>query len=167
MANYGMVKTYEVKDVTGKVIDTIRFVFNPLTYVIYMNYTGKDLNADFTSLALSKKNSKALNSMSEELKEKVLNGGFKDVDVKSLSECDIEALSEFASNSQNTEFLINYMASLMATACYPEKPSFEEIICRMPMELIYDNEFAEELFSLLAFGLKDTVKKNINQVLRK
>ena len=46
-SKYGMVKTFRNGD--G---DEIKLVFNAMTFVIYMNYTGRDLMNDFSKLAV-------------------------------------------------------------------------------------------------------------------
>lgn len=152
-----MVKTYNVhgEDENGNyvIIDRIKLVFNVTTFIIYHGYTGHDLMADFNNLALE--NMSNMEKIRPEIKEQIKSGT---LDMASLTAEDIKLLATL-DNAQNNTFLLNFIASLIATARYPEKVDYIDIINEIPMEMLRDKDFANELRELMAFGLADKKKQ--------
>ena len=162
MANYGMVKTYryEQYDDNGKLIkiDDIKMVFNVMTYIIYQNYTGRDLQADFQKMLAD--NMAIYDKVSAETKDKLNGGVLTSEDLANMPTEDLVTLMEL-SNPKTNMFLVDFIASLIATAKYPKKVDYEEIIFEIPMQMLSDASFANELFELMTFGVPEHSKKKV------
>lgn len=160
--NYGMVKTYrhDEFDDNGKIVKTeyVKLVYNVMTYVIYQNYTGRDLQADFHKLIAN--NIDIVNSVSKETREKLDKGLINNSNIAELPEQDLQALMKI-SNPDTNLFLIDFIASLIATAKYPTRVAYEDIIFEIPLEMLQDESFTNELLDLMKFGLPD--KKKVHQ----
>ena len=144
---YGMVKTYHNDDVE------IKLVFNAMTFVIYMNYTGRDLMNDFSKLAISQ--SQNVQTLRPGLIDEIGQGDFSHVTEEELSQ-----LSKINSGEAN-QFLIDFISALIATAEYPKRIDYCDAIMSIPIEMLYDRDFSNELLELLKFGLvpNDSKKK--------
>lgn len=157
-----MVKTYrhDEFDETGKIVKTeyIKLVYNVMTYIIYQNYTGRDLQADFHKLVVS--NMDIVNSVSKETMEKLDKGLLNASNIDELPEEDVQALMKI-NNPDTNLFLIDFIASLIATAKYPTRVAYEDIIFEIPLEMLQDESFTNELLDLMKFGLPD--KKKVHQ----
>lgn len=157
-----MVKTYrhDEFDETGKIVKTeyIKLVYNVMTYIIYQNYTGRDLQADFHKLVVS--NMDIVNSVSKETMEKLDKGLLNASNIDELPEEDVKALMKM-SNPDTNLFLVDFIASLIATAKYPTKIAYEDIIFQIPLEMLQDESFTNELLDLMKFGLPN--KKKVHQ----
>ena len=105
---YGLVKTLKTDD--GK---EIKLVGNALSFIIYKSYFGRDLLSDIVAFAKANANADSIkginvktaddiNALDRETRERVIN-----------------ATGEYRFDS---EFVINFLAALIATAKYPEKP---------------------------------------------
>ncbi len=160
MANYGMVKTYryEQYDDNGKIvkINNIKMVFNVMTYIIYQNYTGRDLQADFQKMIAE--HVAIYDSISEETKQKLNDKVLTAEDFATMPESDVQTLMKM-SNPMTNLFLVDFIASLIATAKYPTKVNYEDIIYEIPMEMLTDESFANELFDFMRFGVPESKKK--------
>lgn len=142
-----MIYPYQEIDESGQTIDKkLELVFNPMTLIKYMNYTGKDFMADL--FAMSGQIPKGL---SKELQNKINKG--EEINYEDISDSDLSKLSG-VSVTKNLEFLINVTASMIATNAYPAVLDFGEIISSLPLFLFYDKDFTDELLKLIAFGLK-------------
>ena len=155
MQQYGMRKTYYVKDEKGEIKDSIPLVFNTYTLILYKNYTGKDLMQDLTAISLS--GAKQQSKLSDYMKDKLQKEEFDSIDWNKLSDSDIDAMSKL-NTAVNVEFIINFVVALMATAQFPKIVDYVELINSIPMEMLNDKEFNQTLFDLMLFGL-NTVKK--------
>ena len=157
-----MVKTYrhDEFDDNGKIVKTeyVKLVYNVMTYVIYQNYTGRDLQADFHKLIAS--NIDIVNSVSKETREMLDKGLVNNSNIAELPEQDLQALMKI-SNPDTNLFLIDFIASLIATAKYPTRVAYEDIIFEIPLEMLQDESFTYELLDLMNFGLID--KKKVHQ----
>ena len=133
-----MVKTYSYEDVddNGNVVKkTIKMEFNPLTLIKYHGYVGRDLLADMAELA--RKAGKANISA--------------DTEIGDLSDSDFDA---FASISASIEFYANFAAAMICTARRNERLDFEEVLASLPMEMLTDPAFLNDVTELITFGLK-------------
>lgn len=139
-AKYGMVKTFHTSD--G---EEIKLVFNAMTFVIYMNYTGRDLMADFTKLAISQ--SQSVKTLRPGLIEQIGSGDFSGITEEELAE-----VAKINTQDAN-QFLIDFIAALIATAVYPQRVDYCDVIYSIPIEMLYDKDFSAELLELLKFGL--------------
>lgn len=146
-SKYGMVKTFHTSE--G---DEIKLVFNAMTFVIYMNYTGRDLMNDFTKLAISQ--TQNVQTLRPGLIEEVGRGDFSNVTEEEMSQ-----LAKINTQESN-QFLIDFIAALIATASYPQRVDYCDVIMCIPIEMLYDKDFSAELLELLKFGLvPNDVKK--------
>lgn len=148
-SKYGMVKTFHTSE--G---DEIKLVFNAMTFVIYMNYTGRDLMNDFTKLAISQ--TQNVQTLRPGLIEEVGRGDFSNVTEEEMSQ-----LAKINTQESN-QFLIDFIAALIATARYPQRIDYCDVIMCIPIEMLYDKDFSAELLELLKFGLvPNDVKKKV------
>lgn len=148
-SKYGMVKTFHTSE--G---DEIKLVFNAMTFVIYMNYTGRDLMNDFTKLAISQ--TQNVQTLRPGLIEEVGRGDFSNVTEEEMSQ-----LAKINTQESN-QFLIDFIAALIATASYPQRIDYCDVIMCIPIEMLYDKDFSTELLELLKFGLvPNDVKKKV------
>lgn len=171
---YGMTKVYNATvtepqyddngNIVGEkeVVKSIKLVYNVLTLANYMNYTGRDLMADLTETCLKSAGTlKQIDrsKISDYLKKQIDDNDLSNVDFTRLTPEDMTELSKVNSSS-STMFLINFIASLMATARYPETVDFAELINEIPIEMLFDQKFVSELYEFMAFGLRESLKKN-------
>ena len=146
MKQYGLVKTIKLND--G---EELKLCGNALTFILYKSYFGRDLLNDIISFA--KKNS------NKETLEKLQQYNIKSVD--DLDKLDDEQTAQVLATMEayqfDSEFILNFVASLMATAQYPEKPDIGELIMAIPPYIITDNATISELLDF--FSLFITQKK--------
>ena len=138
MKQYGLVKTLKDGD------NEIKLCGNALTFILYKSYFGRDLLNDIINFA--KKNA-GENTL------KNLNAfGIKAVeDIDKLSdEQTAQVLGSLDNFSFDSEFVLNFIAALMATAQYPAKPDIAEVICAIPPHFIVDQSVIGELMEFLS-----------------
>ena len=133
MKQYGLVKKITVGD------DELKLCGNALTFILYKSYFGRDLLNDIISFA--KKNS------SKETLEKLSKYNIKSVDDmdKLSDEQTAEVLETIETYQFDSEFILNFVASLIATAEYPNKPEVGELIMSIPPSIVTDNALISEL----------------------
>ena len=137
MSKHGLVKILKDGD------DEIKLVGNALTFVLYKSYFGRDLLNDI--VAFAKKNTNA------EVMEKLLAIG----DIDKLEDDKALALLEgMADYSFDSEFILQFMAALMATAQYPIKPDVCELIMQIPPHFVVDREVVQEVVEFLSLFIK-------------
>jgi len=133
---YGLVKTLKADD--GR---EIKLVGNAMTFILYKSYFGRDLLSDIVAFAkanatteaikgINVKTAEDINALDRETRERVIN-----------------AAGEYKFDS---EFVINFLAALIATARYPEKPDIVSIITEIPPYFITDGEIIAELTEFLS-----------------
>jgi hypothetical protein len=133
---FGLVKTLKTDE--GR---EIKLVGNALTFIIYKSYFGRDLLSDIVAFArananvdgikgVTVKTAEDINALDRETREKIIN-----------------AAGEYKFDS---EFIINFLAALIATAKYPEKPDIVSIITEIPPYFITDGEIITELTEFLS-----------------
>lgn len=146
----GETKTDDNGDFLSKEIEKkLDLTFSAITFIIYKNYTGRELMQDFISAATStdKEYAKKKSTI-----DKVNNIKEKGLDVE-LTKEDIESLASMNYNDL-IEFYINVTAAMIATTEYPIKRDFAEIINELPLFLFTEETFVNELTQLLSFSLK-------------
>lgn len=152
MAVYGNTITYkyeeELEDGTTERKELL-LVFNPLTLVKYYNYIGREFMTDFFEVALSSKNN--FEHLSKEVKDKIEKG--EEITADALSTADIKTLNSI-DYSAHMEFFLNTIAAMIATREHPRKLDFADIISSIPLMILYDSGFLNELLSVITFGLK-------------
>ena len=139
MSQYGLVKTLDAPD--G---EKIKLVGNAYTFIIYKSYFGRDLLNDIVNFA-------GKNASPELLKK---FESLKVTDVESLANLgDTEQKELFASIGDfnfDAEFILNFIAALIATARFPEKPDIIDIIMSVPPHWVADREIINELLEFLS-----------------
>lgn len=134
---YGMVKA--LKTDNGE----IKLVGNSLTFLLYKSYFGRDLLNDIVSFATSNAEAEAVKKMST-------------MDIKTVDDINrldgkaqAELLDGITDYKFDSEFILNFIAALMATARYPEKPNVMDLIMEIPPFWLADREIITELMSFL------------------
>lgn len=138
MKQYGLVKKIQVGD------DELKLCGNALTFILYKSYFGKDLLNDIINFA--KKNS------NKDTLEKLSKYNIKSVDDmdKLSDEQTAEVLETIGTYQFDSEFILNFVASLIATAEYPNKPEVGELIMSIPPSIVTDNDLISELLEFFS-----------------
>ncbi len=133
---YGLVKTLKTDD--GK---EIKLVGNAMTFIIYKSYFGRDLLSDIVAFAKANANTDTVKGINVKTAD----------DINALDRETRETLINTAGNYKfDSEFIINFLAALIATARYPEKPDIVSIITEIPPYFITDGEIISELTEFLS-----------------
>jgi hypothetical protein len=136
---YGLVKTMDDGD-GGK----IKMVGNALTFVIYKNYFGRDLLSDIVAFAKANTEGDAIKKF----------GALNIKTVKDLNALGTEEqerlLAAVSGYKFDSEFVLNFLSALIATARYPEKPDIIDIITEIPPHWLADREVITELMEFLS-----------------
>jgi hypothetical protein len=136
---YGLVKTLEAPD--G---EKIKLVGNALTFILYKSYFGRDLLNDIIGFAGKNANAGLLKKF-EDMKVATVD------DLANLDEAgQKELFSSFGDFTFDTEFILNFLSALIATAKYPEKPDIIDIIMSVPPHWVADREIINELLEFLS-----------------
>jgi len=138
MKQYGLVKTLKDGDYE------IKLCGNALTFILYKSYFGRDLLNDIIHFAKQNADKAAF--------DKLLALGIKNPeDISNLTD---EQMSGVYKNLDgirfDSEFVLNFIAALMATAQYPEKPDVAELICSIPPHFVVDQGIIGELLEFLS-----------------
>jgi hypothetical protein len=136
---YGLVKIMD--DGQG---GKIKMVGNALTFVVYKNYFGRDLLNDIVAFAKANADSETVKKFGE-LKIK----SAEDLNALSVAEQD-KLLAAIGGYKFDSEFVLNFIAALIATARYPEKPDVIDIITEIPPHWLADKEVITELMEFLS-----------------
>lgn len=146
MKQYGLVKKIKVGD------EEIKLCGNALTFILYKSYFGRDLLNDIISFAKKNSSKETLEALKQYKIESV-----DDID-KLTDEQTSKVLETIESYEFDTEFILNFVASLIATAEYPNKPEIGELIMSIPPSIVTDNNLITELLDF--FSLFITQKKS-------
>ena len=137
MNKYGLVKTFKDGE------NEIKLMGNAMTFILYKSYFGRDLLNDIIEFA--KKNS------SKDLLDKVGNiGKVEDLDPEQSAKL-LDSIGDF---HFDTEFILNFIASLIATAQYPERASVADLITQIPPHFLVDHEILNEVLEFLSLFIK-------------
>jgi hypothetical protein len=135
----GLVKTMD--DGNG---GKIKLVGNALTFILYKSYFGRDLLNDIVAFAKNGASADAVKRFS----------GLNIKTVDDLNALDAERQAEiFAGVTDykfDSEFVLNFIAALIATAKYPEKADVTDIIVEIPPWWLADNAIISELMEFLS-----------------
>jgi hypothetical protein len=134
---YGLVKTMD-DGAGGK----IKLVGNALTFVLYKSYFGRDLLNDIVSFAKKSADAETVARLGQ-FKVRTAD------DVSALSAEQRTALLS-ADYKFDSEFVLNFIAALIATARYPEKADITEIITEIPPWWLADGETVSGLMEFLS-----------------
>lgn len=139
MKQYGLIKTLKTND--G---EEIKLCGNALTFILYKSYFGRDLLNDIISFAKKNSNRETLDKLRE----------FNITNVDDLDKLDDKQTSEVLATMEkyefDCEFILNFIASLIATAEYPSKPDIGEIIMGIPPYFITDNSVISDLLDFFS-----------------
>ena len=139
MKQYGLIKKLKVAD-----DEEIKLCGNALTFILYKSYFGKDLLNDIISFAKKNSNTNTLSKLKE----------YKIETIEDLEKLDEEQSNEVFSTMEqyqfDREFILNFIASLMATAEYPNKPDVGELIMSIPPNIITDKTIISELLDFFS-----------------
>ena len=81
-------------------------------------------------------------------------------DLSNLTEDEqAELLTAVGDFQFDTEFVLNFIAALMATARYPEKPDVTDIIVEIPPHWVADKAVVSELMEFLSLFITDKKKR--------
>lgn len=134
----GLVKTMETDN------GNIKLVGNALTFILYKSYFGRDLLNDIVNFAKSNA-------------DPVIVKKFNTLNIKSVSdlnELDEQSQADLLSNIDgykfDSEFVLNFIVALMATARYPEKPDIIDLIVEVPPHWVADKAVIGELMEFLS-----------------
>lgn len=143
----GLVKTMD--DGNG---GKIKLVGNALTFILYKSYFGRDLLNDIVTFAKSSADAGAVKRFGQ-LNIKTAE------DLAELSEeAQAELLSAVGDYKFDSEFVLNFIAALIATAKYPEKPDITDIIVEIPPWWIADRAVVSDLMEFLSLFITDKRK---------
>ncbi len=138
MKQYGLIKTIKTDE------DEIKLCGNAMTFILYKSYFGRDLLNDIISFAKKNSSQATLEKLRELKIEKV-------DDIESLTpeqtKSVLETIEEYNFDS---EFILNFLASLMATALYPEKVDIAELIMAIPPYFVSDTKIINELLEFFS-----------------
>ena len=144
---YGLVKTLD--DGQG---GKIKLAGNALTFILYKSYFGRDLLNDIVAFA---KNSADIETIKRFNNLKVKTAD----DLALLTESEQKQLLTAVGEYRfDTEFVLNFIAALIATAKYPIKPDVTDLIIEIPPWWIADKTIISELMEFLSLFITD--KKN-------
>ena len=147
----GLVKTMD--DGSG---GQIKLVGNALTFILYKSYFGRDLLTDIVAFAKKSADAGAVKKFSDMNIQTI-------TDVARLSETEQAELLEAVGDFQfDSEFVLNFIAALIATARYPMRPDITDVIIEIPPHWIADKAVVTELMEFLALFITDKKKKNLN-----
>jgi hypothetical protein len=122
----------------------IKLVGNALTFILYKSYFGRDLLNDIVAFAKSSASADAVKKFSG------LNIRTVD-DLNALDDAkQAELLAGITDYKFDSEFVLNFIAALLATACYPEKVDVTDIIVGIPPWWLADNAIISELMEFLS-----------------
>lgn len=146
---YGLVKTLD--DGQG---GKIKLAGNALTFILYKSYFGRDLLNDIVAFAKTSADAETIKRFNN-LKVKTAD------DLSKLTESEqAQLLTAVGEYKFDTEFVLNFIAALMATARYPEKPDITDLIIQVPPWWIADKAVISELMEFLSLFITDK-KSNI------
>lgn len=144
---YGLVKTLD--DGQG---GKIKLVGNALTFILYKSYFGRDLLNDIVAFAKNSADTETVKRFNN-LKIKTAD------DLAQLTESEQKELLKAVGEYRfDTEFVLNFIAALMATAKYPNKPDVTDLIIAIPPWWIADKTIISELMEFLSLFIIE--KKN-------
>ena len=138
MKQYGLVKTIKIND------DEIKLCGNAMTFILYKSYFGRDLLNDIIGFAKKNSNKDTLEKLKQFNVESV-------DDLENLNEQQTnEVLESMQSYEFDSEFILNFVASLIATAEYPNKLEVGELIMSIPPSIVTDNAIITELLEFFS-----------------
>jgi hypothetical protein len=133
----------------------IKLVGNALTFILYKSYFGRDLLNDIVGFAKSSANADTVN--------RFCAAGIKTADdLSALTDAQqAELFAALDGYKFDSEFILNFIAALIATGRYPDKPDVTDIIVEIPPHWIADKSVIQELMEFLSLFITDKKKKSL------
>lgn len=160
MQQFAMIRKYKANYVDEETQEQreaeITLKGNVFTYIIYKNFTGRDLQSDIAKSLLTNNNQQLL-ALLDKWKIKIVADDISWFN--NLTDEQRNEIMPYLSNTLDTEFNIYFTAALIATNEYPKMRSFEETIMSIPPEWIMDGEFINDVYGFLPMFIKTEVKK--------
>ena len=148
----GLVKTMD--DGNG---GKIKLVGNALTFILYKSYFGRDLLNDIVAFAAKSADTGTVKRFSE-LNIKTV------ADMANLSEAEqMKLLTAVGGYQFDSEFVLNFIAALIATGKYPEKMDVTDIIVEIPPHWIANKAVISELMEFLSLFITDKRKATTSE----
>lgn len=139
MKQYGLIKTIKTED--G---EELKLCGNAFTFILYKSYFGKDLLNDIIAFAKKNSNKDTLTKLREYSIESV-------EDLEKLTDEETNKVFSTIENYEfDSEFILNFIASLIATAEYPNKPDVGELIMSIPPYVVTDKTIISELLDFFS-----------------
>ncbi len=146
----GLVKTMD--DGNG---GKLKLVGNAMTFLLYKSYFGRDLLNDIVAFARNSADAGTVKKFTD-LNIKTIT------DVATLSEQQQdELLTAVGDYKFDSEFVLNFIAALIATGRYPEKADITDIIMEIPPHWVADKAVVTELMEFLSLFITDKKKKSL------
>lgn len=139
MKQYGLIKTIKTED--G---EELKLCGNAFTFILYKSYFGRDLLNDIIAFAKKNSNKDTLTKLREYSIESV-----EDLE-KLTDEETSDVFSTIESYEFDSEFILNFIASLIATAEYPNKPDVGELIMSIPPYVVTDKTIISDLLDFFS-----------------
>jgi len=131
----------------------IKLAGNALSFIIYKSYFGRDLLNDIVTFAKNSADAATVKKFGQ-LNIKTAE------DLSDLSEeKQAELLSAVGDYRFDTEFVLQFIAALMATALYPKKPDVTDLIIEIPPWWIADKAIITELMEFLSLFITEKKTK--------
>lgn len=139
MKQYGLIKTIKTED--G---EELKLCGNAFTFILYKSYFGRDLLNDIIAFAKKNSNKDTLTKLKEYSIESV-------EDLEKLTDEETNKVFSTIENYEfDSEFILNFIASLIATAQYPNKPDVGELIMSIPPYVVTDKTIISELLDFFS-----------------
>lgn len=139
MKQYGLIKTIKTED--G---EELKLCGNAFTFILYKSYFGRDLLNDIIAFAKKNSNKDTLTKLKEYSIESV-------DDLEKLTDEETNKVFSTIENYEfDSEFILNFIASLIATAEYPNKPDVGELIMSIPPYVVTDKTIISELLDFFS-----------------
>lgn len=139
MKQYGLIKTIKTED--G---EELKLCGNAFTFILYKSYFGRDLLNDIIAFAKKNSNKDTLTKLKEYSIESV-------EDLEKLTDEETNKVFSTIENYEfDSEFILNFIASLIATAEYPNKPDVGELIMSIPPYVVTDKTIISELLDFFS-----------------
>ncbi len=141
---FGLIKTLD--DGNGR---KIKLAGNALTFILYKSYFGRDLLNDIVSFAKNSADAAAVQRLNK------LNIKSTEDLAKLTDKEQSQLLSVVSDYKFDSEFVLNFISALMATARYPQRPDITELILQIPPWWIADKTVVSELMEFLSLFITD------------
>lgn len=135
----------------------IKLVGNALTFILYKSYFGRDLLGDIVAFAKNSADTAMIRKFGQ------LNIKTAEDLVQLTEETQCELLEAVENYKFDSEFVINFIVALMATAQYPRKLDVTDLIIEIPPWWITDKTVISELMEFLLLFITERHSDTCNK----